>query len=100
MTGEPAVYLSPYTTSRLLGVSPEKSGALLGQVYELMDSQDVRWEHRWAAGDTLMWDNRGGLMHAGRMDYPRNEPRTFIRATVRGGPIQAAPQPSPGVLEA
>lgn len=89
MTGEPAVYLSPYTTSRILDVSEEEADVLLEPVYALMDSQPVRWEHRWSAGDTLMWDNRSGLMHAGRMDYPRNEARTFIRTTVRGGPIQA-----------
>lgn len=98
VTEEPAVYLSPYTTSRILGVSEEEAKTLLEPVYALMDSQRVRWEHRWSTGDTLMWDNRGGLMHAGRMDYPRSETRTFIRTTVRGAPIQAyAPAQAPSV---
>jgi len=88
-TGEPAVYVSPYITSRILELPEEESDAILGRLFDRMDDPRYRWEHEWSAGDTLMWENRGGLMHSGRMDYPRGEARSFIRTTVRGGPLRA-----------
>ena len=63
--------------------SEELIETLVGQ----MSEEAFRWEHVWSVGDTLMWDNRGGLMHSGRLDYPRNEARLFIRTTVRGGAL-------------
>jgi len=88
-TGVPAVFASPYTTSRVLDLAEAEAGILLNEIYDLMDSQAVRWEHQWLVGDTIMWENRSGLMHSGRLDYPRNEARTFLRTTVRGAPIAA-----------
>ena len=67
----------------------DESRAILERLFDAMESPDVRWEHEWSVGDTLMWENRGGLMHTGRMDYPRNEARLFIRTTVRGVPTRA-----------
>lgn len=93
-TGAPAVYISPYTTCRIRDVAETEAAAIFDRVYALMDSADVRWEHEWSVGDTIMWENRSGLMHSGRLDYPRGEARTFLRTTVRGAPITAyrAPQ--------
>ena len=56
----------------------------------MLDRPEFHWEHEWSVGDTLMWDNRGGVMHCGRLDYPRNELRRFLRTTVTGGPILPA----------
>lgn len=86
-TGVPAVFTSPYTTSRILDMAETEAEAMLNEIYDLMDSQTVRWEHQWRVGDTIMWENRSGLMHSGRLDYPRKEARTFLRTTVRGAPI-------------
>ena len=88
-TGEPAIYISPYTTCAIRGVSDDECERIFDEVYSVMDSDTVRWEHRWTAGDTIMWENRSGLMHSGRLDYPRDQARTFLRTTVRGGPIAA-----------
>lgn len=85
-TGEPAIYASPYITSHILDLPDDESEAILERLYDAMEAPQVRWEHEWSVGDTLMWENRGGLMHSGRMDYPRDEARTFIRTTVRGVP--------------
>ncbi|MEQ9556543.1 MAG: TauD/TfdA family dioxygenase [Rhodospirillales bacterium] len=87
VTGAPAIYVNPYTTSHILGLPEHESEALIEQLTDLMEDRAFRWEHQWSVGDTLMWDNRGGLMHAGRMDYPRDQPRRFIRTTVRGGEL-------------
>jgi taurine dioxygenase len=87
VTGEPAIFVNPYTTSHILGLPEEESEALIERLTDAMEDQAYRWEHQWSVGDTLMWDNRGGLMHSGRMDYPRDQPRRFIRTTVRGGEL-------------
>lgn len=86
-TGEPAIYVNPYTTSHILGLPEAESEALIEHLTDQMEDKAYRWEHEWSAGDTLMWDNRGGLMHTGRMDYPRDQARRFIRTTVRGGEL-------------
>lgn len=86
VTGVPAIYANPLITTRILGLSEAESEAVLDALFERMDRPEYRWEHVWAVGDTLMWDNRGGLMHTGRLDYPRDEARRFIRTTVTGQP--------------
>ena len=86
-TGEPAIFANPYTTSHIIGLPENESEALIELLTDQMDDLAFRWEHEWSAGDTLMWDNRGGLMHSGRMDYPRDQARRFIRTTVSGGEL-------------
>lgn len=86
---KPAIYVNPLMTSRILDVSPEESETLLESLFDWIDRPEFRWEHKWSVGDTLMWDNRGGVMHCGRLDYPRGEARRFIRTTVKGGPTEA-----------
>lgn len=86
-TGEPGIYVSPYTTSRLIGFDEVESEELIEALVDQMTDMSFRWEHEWSVGDTLMWDNQGGLMHAGRLDYPRDQARVFIRTTVRGRPL-------------
>lgn len=86
-TGEPGIFLNPYTTQRVLGLSEAESEALIEELTDRIEDPAVRWEHEWSVGDTLMWDNRGGLLHSGRIDYPLNEARRFIRTTVSGDAI-------------
>ena len=87
VTGQPAVYVNPAITTRILGLEPADSEALMEALFDWMDRPEYRFEHVWAVGDTLMWDNRGGLMHVGRLDYPLDEARRFIRTTVTGQPM-------------
>jgi len=86
-TGEPGIYVNPYTTQRILGIPEAESDAIIERLADEMESAAYRWEHVWSVGDTLMWDNRGTLMHSGRIDYPLNQARRFIRTTVRGTPL-------------
>ena len=86
VTGMPGIYANPVITTGIVGVSDEESEELLEQLFDVMDQPEFRWEHEWSVGDTLMWENRGGTMHTGRLDYPRDEARRFIRTTVMGGP--------------
>ena len=87
-TGEPAIYANPLLASRILELEDDESEELLEALFDMIDREEFHWEHKWTVGDTLMWDNRGGVMHCGRLDYPRDEARRFIRTTVRGGPTE------------
>ena len=86
---KPAIYANPLLAHRIQGVSVEESEELLELLFDWIDKPEFHWEHEWTVGDTIMWDNRGGVMHSGRLDYPRDEARRFIRTTVRGGPTEA-----------
>ena len=85
----PALYANPLVTVRVLGMAAGPSDDLLDELFDWLDRPEFRWEHGWRTADTLMWENRGGVMHCGRLDYPRNQRRHFIRTTVRGQPIEA-----------
>ena len=88
VTRRPAIYVNPLIAVRILEVSEAESDAILDDLFDWIDRPDFRWEHEWRVGDTLMWENRGGVMHCGRLDYPRDERRQFIRTTVRGQTIE------------
>jgi len=88
-TRMPAIYANPLLASRILDIPEEESEELLEILFDWIDRAEFHWEHKWSVGDTIMWDNRGGIMHSGRLDYPLEEARRFIRATVRGGPTAA-----------
>ena len=89
-TGRAAIYANPLLTVGVVGMEQEESDRLLDELYDMLDRPEFHWEHEWSVGDTLMWDNRGGVMHCGRLDYPRDELRRFLRTTVTGGPILPA----------
>jgi taurine dioxygenase len=89
-SGLAAIYANPLMTTRVLDVSPARSEQILEILFDALDQPEYRFEHEWHLGDTLLWDNRGGVMHTGRLDYPRNEARRFLRSTVRGAPIEPA----------
>lgn len=90
VTGRAAIYANPMSTVGIVGMEQEEADRLLDEMFDMLDRPEFRWEHEWSVGDTLMWDNRGGTMHCGRLDYPRNELRRFLRTTVTGGPILPA----------
>ena len=84
---QPGIYANPLMTSRILDIPAARSEQLLEILFEVMADRTLQWEHRWRQGDTLIWDNRGGVMHSGRLDYPKDELRRFIRTTVSGAKL-------------
>lgn len=88
VTRRPAIYVNPLMTIRIIGIPEAESDALLEELFDALDRPEFRWEQEWQIGDTIMWENRGGAMHCGRLDYPRDERRRFIRTTVRGQRIE------------
>ncbi|NKC16710.1 MAG: hypothetical protein GKR94_32315 [Gammaproteobacteria bacterium] len=87
VTGRPGIYANPLLASAIVGMAQEEAEALLEPLFDAIDRPEFRWEHEWRLGDTLVWDNRGGVMHSGRLDYPLHEARRFIRTTVRGATL-------------
>lgn len=89
VTRRPAIYVNPLITVRILDIEQAESEEILEELFDRIDRPEFRWEHDWRIGDTLMWENRGGVMHCGRLDYPRDQRRRLIRTTVRGQAIEA-----------
>ena len=91
-TRRPAIFANPLLTVRVIGLEPAESDDLLetlfGYIHEAGSTGD-HWEHEWQVGDTLMWDNRGGLMHSGRLDYPLDERRVMFRCSIGESAIEA-----------
>jgi taurine dioxygenase len=91
-THQPAIFVNPLITVRILDIDATESEDILQTLFDHIDaagSSAEHWEHQWQVGDTLMWDNRGGLMHSGRMDYPLEERRIMYRSTIGASPIEA-----------
>ncbi|RAI58995.1 TauD/TfdA dioxygenase family protein [Roseicella frigidaeris] len=62
VTGEPALYVNPAFTTRLLNLPEAESRRLLQALLAAATAEAVVWRHSWQAGDVLIWDNRS-LLH-------------------------------------
>jgi len=67
ITGEDSLFLDPLTTTRILNVTPAESAALLARLAAAATDPRLCWEHAWAPGDVLLWDNRV-VLHTGGPD--------------------------------
>ena len=89
---KPAIYANPLIALRIQDVSDRESDEILEILYDCIHeagAEEYRWEQDWRVGDTIIWENRGGLMHTGRLDYPQDERRIMIRCTIGSSPIEA-----------
>ena len=68
---------------RIDGMPRAESDALLDEVFAWCDRPEFQWRHHWRMGDTIIWENRSAV-HSASMDYPLDQRRIFMRATVRG----------------
>lgn len=89
-TGRPAVYVNPYHTVRILGLPRPESDTLLDELFAWCDRSEFQWHHSWRLGDTIIWENRSAV-HSAKLDYPLDQRRIFMRATVRGTNTLAEP---------
>lgn len=90
-TGRPSVYVNPYHALSIVGLPRDESDALLDEIFAWCDRPEFQWRHRWQPGDTIVWENRSAV-HTATMDYPRDQRRIFMRATVRGTDTAAETQ--------
>ena len=81
-TGKKALYVSRLMTARIEGFSGADSDAILEDLFDISEDPSIVYEHEWALGDLVIWDNWCSI-HA-RKDFPREEPRLMRRLTVEG----------------
>lgn len=88
-TGREGMYLNRDTCTGIEGMTPDDSLALIKRMFDLT-VQNFAYEHRWSAGDLVIWDNRGALHSATPYDKDLHR-RLIYRTTVQGEqPIAAA----------
>lgn len=81
-TGRKALFVSEHFTTRIVGLPPDESDALLAELFAHSVKPEYVYRHRWAPHDLVFWDNRS-LMHlaAGTPDALR---RKLYRTTIEG----------------
>jgi alpha-ketoglutarate-dependent taurine dioxygenase len=71
----------------IVGMDLEEGRALLTDLLDSATVPEMVYNHSWAIGDTVIWDNRGVLHRAA--PYDPDSPREMLRTTVLGDePIQ------------
>jgi taurine dioxygenase len=85
VTGRKGLFVNEAHTSCVVGLPEGESSALLAQLCSHIVQPEFRYEHRWRAGDLLMWDNVA-VQHRARFDYGLPLRRLMHRTTVRGSP--------------
>jgi taurine dioxygenase len=77
-SGRPILYVSEMQTDRIAELSADEGEALLQQLFAALYAPDNVYEHRWRAGDLLIWDNLA-LQHGRKAP---DLPRTLRRVTL------------------
>ena len=83
VTGRKGLFVNEAHTACIVGLPEEESRALLAQLCAHIVKAEFRYEHRWRAGDLLMWDNVA-VQHKANFDYDLPLRRVMHRTTVRG----------------
>lgn len=79
-TGEKALYICRLMTDQIMELPEAESKSLLNELFGHCERPEFIYEHSWAVGDTLIWDNRC-VLHA-RNDFSEKERRLLKRVTV------------------
>ena len=88
-SGRKGLFVNPWFTTRILGVSDAESRGILDILYAHISRPDFVIKHRWTPGDVVMWDNRS-TVHYAVGDYSGSR-RIMHRVTIKGDvPVGAA----------
>ena len=80
-TGRRSLYLSSHA-GRIVGWTVQDSLIFLKELIEHATQPSFVYRHRWAVGDTVIWDNRQTMHRARR--FPAEESRDMRRTTLAG----------------
>lgn len=80
--GIPSLYLGRRRNSVVEGMSRAESDTLLDDLWAFVTEPAFCYEHRWRAGDLVMWDNRS-TMHR-RDPFDATQRRLMHRTQIRG----------------
>lgn len=79
VNGRDALYIASHTCA-IDGMATDEALRLIDELTALATRPECIFQHRWQAGDVVMWDNRATL-HRGR-PWPGDQPRNMIRTTI------------------
>jgi taurine dioxygenase len=85
VTRRPVLYCNPGYATRIAGLDPGESDALLDLLFRHQAQDKYLYAHHWSAGDVLMWDDIG-TTHNAVADYAPDEPRFMYRVQVMAPP--------------
>lgn len=81
-TGRRALFVSEHFTTRISGMAPAESDALLAELFDLSTRPEHVYRHQWQPHDMVFWDNRS-LMHLAA-GCPEDQRRKLYRTTIEG----------------
>jgi len=81
-TGRKCIYLGDHA-EYIVGMPYDEGRALIEELNALAVHPDLTYEHRWKAGELLVWDNRC-VMHRATPYDPATQRRVIRRCTVLG----------------
>ncbi|AXA92839.1 TauD/TfdA family dioxygenase [Massilia sp. YMA4] len=81
-TGRQALFVSEHFTTRIVGLPPDESDALLAELFAHSVRPAHVYRHRWRPHDMVFWDNRS-LMHLAA-GCPADQRRKLYRTTIEG----------------
>jgi taurine dioxygenase len=82
-TGRKCLYVNEGYTTRIVGLPPEESDALLKELKAHAVQPQFQYTHKWQVGDLLMWDNCA-VQHKAVPNYALPQRRLIERTTVLG----------------
>jgi len=93
-TGEKALFLSPSTTSHIVGLSAAESTRILDLLYEQLARDEYRARLRWRPGTVAMWDNRT-TAHLAALDHGHLDVQRRLYRVTLTGDVPVGPDGSP-----
>lgn len=88
-TGKKCLYLGRRLNSYVVGLPLSESETLLDEVWAHTCRERYVWEHKWQAGDLLVWDNRCTMHH--RNAFPSHARRLMHKSITAGEAVVASP---------
>ena len=82
VTRRKCLYLGRRLNSYIFGLPLEESETLLDEVWAHTCRDKYVWEHKWAVGDLLVWDNRCTMHH--RNAFPADARRLMHKSITAG----------------
>ncbi len=81
VTGRRVLYCNPGYATRIEGMDPAESDAMLEFLFRHQSQDKYLYSHSWTPGDVLMWDNIA-TTHNAVADYGADEARFILRVQV------------------
>lgn len=82
-SGRRCLYVNPGFTTRIVGLAPDESDALLETLFAHILDPRFRYVHRWSTNDVVVWDNCATI-HQGVGNYRPPQWRLMYRTIVKG----------------